>query len=361
MKHVYNFSAGPAMLPPSVMQQAQAEFIDWHDSGASIMEISHRSASFKELLEDTKDTARELLNIPSHYDILFLPGGGRSQFSMVPMNLLGQHTQAAYVNCGVWGQLAINEAMRYCDVSIIADNNHVGPKGIPPQSTWLPYDECAYVYTVDNETVQGMEFDFTPDTGDIPLVSDMSSNLLSRTIDVNRFGLIFACAQKNIGPAGITIVIVRKDLLEIAPLPFMPTMYHYATHAKAKSLYNTTPTYPCYMVNLVLHWIKAQGGVTEIEHRNRLKANKLYDYIDHEDFYYNDVEKNSRSRMNVVFDLHEHDLTAQFCKEADERGLIGLRGHSSRGGLRASIYNAMPIAGVEALIDFMRYFARQYG
>lgn len=358
MTTIVNFSAGPAMLPAEVMQQAQREFLDWSGSGMSVMEISHRSTEFTAIANSAEQDLRELMMIPENYQVLFLHGGARSQFSMVPMNLLGTSETAAYVCSGAWGKYAIDEAKKYCKVNVVSNTLQESLSCVAPQSSWGDYSGDAYVYTVDNETISGVEFGYTPDTGNTPLVSDMSSNLLSRQFDVSKYGLIFACAQKNLGPAGVTIVIIRDDLLARGMFPGTPSMFNYKIHAEKRSMFNTSPTYPWYMVGLVLKWVKSQGGVSVIEKRNRVKSDRLYEFIDNHDFYSNAVHPESRSRMNVVFRLADESLEARFIREAKDAGLVNLRGHRSVGGLRASLYNAMPEEGISRLIAFMREFAR---
>ncbi len=359
MARVFNFSAGPAMLPTEVMEQAQAEFMDWQHSGMSVMEISHRSAEFMALAKESTDDLRELLNVPNNYRILFLHGGARSQFAMVPMNLLNHKKQAAYVQTGVWSKLAAQEARLYCDVKLVADTEASQFTSIPPQSEWQSCNDAAYLYYVDNETVNGVEFHDVPESHGLPLVSDMSSNILSRPFDVAQYGVVFACAQKNLGPAGVTCVIIRDDLLQCEPIATTPSMFRYQEHAAKNSLLNTSPTYPWYMVSLVLKWVKKSGGVAEMAKRNARKSQKLYDYIDANDFYRNPVAVDCRSRMNVIFTLPTQALDAQFVEQATRAGLTGLKGHRFVGGLRASIYNAMPEAGVDALLNFMDDFKKK--
>ena len=358
---IYNFSAGPAMLPEEVMLQAQEEFVSWNNTGVSMMEMPHRSEEFKNIAAESIQDMRDLLDIPDNYQVLFLHGGGRSQFAMIPMNLLGNYERAAYVNFGLWGHLAIEEARKYCEVSVVADNNPGSRTCVPSQSSWDDFSDHAYLYTVDNETVNGLEFNYTPHTGDVPLVSDMSSNLLSRPFDIKSYGLVFACAQKNLGPSGVTVVIVRDDLLNRGMLPGTPSMFNYKVHAENHSMYNTSPTYSWYVVGLVLKWIKRQGGLEAMGLQNQRKSKKLYDYIDSEDFYINDIPKDSRSRMNVVFNLVDDNLNADFLQQAKQAGLVNLKGHRLVKGMRASIYNAMPEEGIDALIDFMSQFVRSKG
>lgn len=359
MPRVYNFSAGPATLPLPVLEQVQSELLDWQGTGASVMELSHRGKEFRELGQSSTQDLRELLNVPENYKILFLPAGGRGQFSMVPMNLLNGKKQAGYVHTGSWSVIASKEAERYCKVKVIADSEDTRYSTIPPESDWDSYNDCAYVYTVDNETINGSEYNFVPNTGDVPLISDMSSNFLSRSFDVSRYGLVFACAQKNVGPAGITIVIIREDLLELEPLPDTPCMFRYLLHAENDSLFNTPPTFPWYVSSLVFKWIKSEGGLGEMEKRNARKSKKLYDYIDASDFYENPVAHECRSRMNVVFTCVDREREMEFVEHAAQAGMIGLKGHRFLGGMRASLYNPMPEAGVDRLIEFMDDFAKR--
>lgn len=358
---VYNFNAGPAMLPEDVMQQARAEFLDWHGTGMSVMEISHRSDEFIAIAQESEKDLREILNIPSNYHVLFLHGGGRSQFAMVPMNLIGQYKKAAYIQTGIWGKLSIEEARRFCAVDIIADAEPTRFTTIPDISTWKSLDAAAYLSYVDNETVNGVEFPFVPNIReDVPLVCDMSSNILSREIDISKFGLIYACAQKNMGIAGVTIVILRDDLLQREPMQPIPSMFEYRQHVDKESMLNTPPVYPWYMAGLIFKWMKAQGGVAALEKRNAHKAKKLYDYLEKTSFYSNPVEPRYRSRMNVIFTLPTKELDDHFVQEADKIGLNGLRGHRYLGGIRVSMYNAMPEAGIDALIAFMEDFETRY-
>jgi phosphoserine aminotransferase len=358
MTRVYNFSPGPATLPETVLQQVKAELLDWQGLGMSVMEISHHSAEFKQLVQTAEQDLRELLNIPSQYKVLFLQGGGRSQFAMVPLNLLGGKNTADYIDTGIWSNMALKEASRFGEVNIVASSAGDNYRTIPPQATWQSNPDAAYFHYVDNETVNGVEFPATPRINYAPLVADMSSNILSRVIDVNDFGLIYAAAQKNMGPAGITLVIVREDLLGDA-LPSTPSMFNYTLHANANSLYNTPPTFAWYVTALMFQWLKKQGGVASIAATNARKAKKLYDLIDSSDFYQNTVDPQYRSRMNVVFKLANESLNESFLQAAKAVGIAGLKGHSQVGGMRASIYNAMPEAGVDALVEFMRDFEKR--
>ncbi|OGT53446.1 MAG: phosphoserine transaminase [Gammaproteobacteria bacterium RIFCSPHIGHO2_12_FULL_42_13] len=352
----FNFSAGPAMLPVEVMQQAAAEFTNWHNLGVSIAEISHRSKDFENIVAQSKQDLRDLLNIPSNYHILFLAGGARTQFASVPMNLLDDYSKAAYVQTGYWGKTAGVEASRYCSVKTIATNAE-NPTTIPDPATWQDFSDCAYLHYVDNETIEGIEFDFIPDAKNMPLVCDMSSNILSRPFDVSKFGLIYASAQKNISISGITVAIIRDDLLSRKKIATIPSIMDYSLQVKANSLYNTVPTYPWYLAGLVFQWIKKQGGVAELAKKNAEKAKRLYDYLDSQNFYRNSVEKRFRSRMNVIFKCPTPEQDVQFYQEAEKAGLLYLKGHRVLGGIRASIYNAMPLEGVERLIAFMKSFS----
>ncbi len=358
MSRVYNFSAGPAMLPEAVLKQAQAELPDWHGAGASIMEVSHRGKEFVSVASEAEQDLRDLLEVPKNYKVLFLQGGATTQFAAIPMNILRGKNQADYILTGSWGKKAISEAKKYCTVNVAAssaDNNFFS---IPPADSWDLRADAAYVHYTPNETIGGVEFHWVPDTADVPLVADFSSTLLSRPIDVSRFGIIYAGAQKNIGPAGVTVVIVRDDLIG-KPLPMTPSVYDYAQQAEADSMLNTPPTYAIYIAGLVFKWLKEQGGLSAMKTINERKANKLYTAIDNSNFYSNPVEPASRSWMNVPFVLANADLDKDFLAEAKEAGLTTLKGHRSVGGMRASIYNAMPEAGVDALIDFMADFEKR--
>jgi len=348
------------MLPEPVLRTAQQELLDWHGRGYSIMETSHRSPEFVAIVEETEALLRELLAIPAHYRVLFLQGGAHLQFSMVPLNLLGAKFDADYVLTGIWSDKAAEEARRFCNVRVAADNAEGERRALPRQGDLALNSNAAYVHYCSNETINGLEFDYVPGTGDVPLVADMSSHFLSRAIDVARFGLIYAGAQKNFGPAGLTVVIVREDLVGHCS-PRWPTMLDYRTHAEAHSGYNTPPTYSIYIANLVLKWLRAEGGVAAIEARNMDKAQRLYAAIDGSGYYRNPIAPRDRSRMNVPFSLADARLDETFLREAAERGLVQLKGHRLVGGMRASIYNAMPVAGVQALVDFMRDFEQRHG
>lgn len=360
MSRVYNFSAGPAMLPREVIETAAAELTDWHGSGMSVMEMSHRGKEFMAIAEKSEADLRELMSIPDNYKVLFLQGGASSQFAMVPMNLLRDVDTADYINTGTWSKKAIAEANRFCDVNVAASGEAGNFTSIPPETAWSLNKDAAYVHYTPNETIQGVEFHAIPETGTVPLVADMSSTILSRPVDVSRFGCIYAGSQKNISPAGLTIIIIRDDLIG-KELPGTPTMFSYATHAKAGSMYNTPPTYSWYIAGLVFEWIKQKGGLQEMAEMNRRKADKLYAAIDNSPFYSNPVDPGCRSWMNVPFILADPDLDGTFLEEAKKNGLVTLKGHRSVGGMRASIYNAMPEEGVDGLISFMKTFEKDHG
>ncbi|PXX40245.1 3-phosphoserine/phosphohydroxythreonine transaminase [Undibacterium pigrum] len=365
MTTIYNFSAGPAVLPKEVLQQAAAEMLDWHGSGMSVMEMSHRGPEFMSILAAAQSDLRELLAVPDNYKILFLQGGGLGENAIVPMNLMGRKPQPAtadFVHTGSWTGKSIKEAKKYGKVNIAASGEAGGYTCVPARDSWKLTPDAAYVHLCTNETIDGVEYQFAPDvaseTGGAPIVADMSSHILSRVIDVSRYGVIFGGAQKNIGPAGLTIVIVREDLLGHA-LPICPSAFDWKIVADNDSMYNTPPTYAIYIAGLVFQWLKQQGGVAAMEQKNIAKSSLLYDYLDSTDFYENRVEKGSRSRMNVPFYLKDENLNAAFLAEAKANGLLQLKGHKSVGGMRASIYNAMPIEGVQALVSFMQDFAKR--
>ncbi|MEE3117274.1 MAG: 3-phosphoserine/phosphohydroxythreonine transaminase [Pseudomonadota bacterium] len=360
MSRAYNFCAGPATLPESVLQQAREEMLDWRGTGMSVMEMSHRSDEFVEIAETAEQDLRELAGISDDYAVLFMQGGASSQFSAIPLNLLGDNSSADYVNTGIWSKKAIAEAKRFGDVQVVASAEASGFASIPDVADWQTNPDAAYLHYTPNETIGGLEFDFIPDTGSVPLVADMSSTMLSRPMDFSRFGLIYAGAQKNIGPSGLVVVIVRKDLLGKARKE-APTMLNYQVIADNGSMYNTPATYSWYLAGLVFKWLKAQGGVEAMGRINERKARKLYDFIDTSDFYANPIEPRFRSWMNVPFTLADDALNGDFLKGADARGLLNLKGHRSVGGMRASIYNAMPEAGVDALIHYMAEFAKERG
>jgi phosphoserine aminotransferase len=357
MSRVYNFSAGPAALPVEVLEQAQAEMLDWNGCGMSVMEMSHRGKEFMSIAEKAEADLRTLMTIPDNYKVLFMQGGASSQFAMVPINLLNGRDSADYLLTGQWSKKAISEAERYCNVNVVADTSASKFTTLPDADSLSFDSSAAYVHYTPNETIVGVEFPYVPETGDIPLVADMSSNILSREIDVSKFGVIYAGAQKNIGPAGLTIVIVRDDLIGHAN-PAMPIMFDYKTCADNDSMYNTPPTFSWYLAGLVFEWALKQGGLKAVAATNVRKAQKLYQAIDNSDFYSNPVDVKCRSQMNVPFILADADKDAAFLEQAKANGLTTLKGHRSVGGMRASIYNAMPEAGVDALIEFMKEFER---
>ncbi len=360
MERIYNFSAGPAVLPREVLEQAREELVNWRGCGMSVMEMSHRGKEYMGIQAQAESDLRELMNIPAHYKVLFLQGGASSQFAMVPMNLLRGKTGADYLNTGEWSKKAIKEAKKFCTVNVVASSEDRNFSYAPAQETWRLDPDAAYVHYTPNETIGGVEIFWTPDTGDVPLVADMSSTILSRPMDVSRYGVIYAGAQKNIGPAGVTVVIVREDLLG-QTLPGTPTMFDYKTHADNDSMYNTPPTYGIYIAGLVFKWLKEKGGLQAMERINIAKAKLLYDYLDSTGFYSSPVAPENRSRMNVPFTLKDAALDEEFLKGARSRGLLQLKGHRSVGGMRASIYNAMPVEGVQALVDYMKEFEKSHG
>lgn len=355
MSRVFNFSAGPAALPTEVLEQAQAEMLDWNGSGMSVMEMSHRGKDYLSIAAKAEADLRELMSIPDNYKVLFLQGGASSQFAMVPINLLNGKKSADYLLTGQWSKKAVAEAKRFCNVNVVADTSDSKFTTLPDEASLTFDPEAAYVHYTPNETIVGVEFDYIPDTGDVPLVADMSSTILSRAIDVSKFGLIYAGAQKNIGPAGLVIVIIREDLIGNAN-PAMPTMLDYKTHADNESMYNTPPTYSWYLAGLVFAYGLKRGGMPAIEAVNKRKAEKLYKAIDDSAFYSNPVEVKYRSWMNVPFLLANADLDAAFVEQAVANDLTNLKGHRSVGGMRASIYNAITEEGVDALISFMQAF-----
>ncbi|MGZ8226781.1 MAG: 3-phosphoserine/phosphohydroxythreonine transaminase [Methylococcaceae bacterium] len=359
MSRVYNFSAGPSAFPESVLQQAQQELLEWRDSGMSVMEMSHRGKHFSLIAEELESNLRQLLAIPENYKVLFLQGGASAQFSFIPQNILNGKTRACYVKTGAWSEKAIKDAQAYCDVLVSASSEASRFTTIPDFSSWQVDEEAAYLHYTSNETIHGVEFPQLPDSYGLPLVSDMSSNILSRRIDVSQYGLIYAGTQKNMGPAGVTIVIVRDDLIGHA-CKTTPSVFNYAEQVKNQSMLNTPATYNWYLVGLVLKWLQAQGGVAVIEQRNIAKAAKLYQAIDQSSLYHNPVEIPFRSRMNVPFILADESLDKAFLAGAEANGLFELKGHRSVGGMRASIYNAMPEEGILALIDFMAEFERTH-
>jgi phosphoserine aminotransferase len=357
MSRVYNFSAGPSMLPLPVLEKAQNELLNYKGSGMSVMELSHRSAEFTEIITEAEQLLRELMHIPENYKVLFLQGGASQQFAMVPMNLLTKSKKADYVNTGSWSKKAIKEAKRFGDIRTIASSEEDQFTYIPAFDAEAIDEDAEYVHITTNNTIEGTAFRDIPDTGNVPLVADMSSNILSEEIDVSKFGIIYAGAQKNIGPAGLTVVIIREDLIGQAP-ETVPTMLDYKTHSDKGSLYNTPPTFAVYMAKLVFEWLNDLGGVKEMGKINQRKADILYQYIDQSNLFTSPVQKESRSIMNIPFVTGSKELDAKFVKEAQTEGLETLKGHRSVGGMRASIYNAMPQEGVEKLVAFMEQFEK---
>ncbi|MFO1412655.1 MAG: 3-phosphoserine/phosphohydroxythreonine transaminase [Burkholderiales bacterium] len=357
---IFNFSAGPAVLPEEVLRIAAGEMLDWHGSGMSVMEMSHRGKEFIGIADEAEADLRTLLAIPVHYKVLFLQGGAIGENAIVPMNLVRGFATADYVNTGEWSKKSLKEAKKYVAVNVAASAEDRKFTYVPPRDTWRLTPGAAYVHVCTNETIGGVEYHWTPDTGEVPLVADMSSHILSRPVDVAKYGVIYGGAQKNIGPAGLTLVIVRDDLLDRA-LPITPSAFHWQEQAAADSMLNTPATYSIYIAGLVFKWLLAQGGVAAIEARNIAKAKLLYDCLDGSGFYRNEVHPADRSRMNVPFHLPDPALDEAFLRGAKERGMVQLKGHRVVGGMRASIYNAMPVAGVEALVAYMKDFERTHG
>ncbi len=357
MSRIFNFSAGPSVIPEAVLTQAQAELLDWHSTGMSVMEMSHRGKEFMSIAEELKTDLIELLAIPYNYKVLFLQGGATGQFSFIPQNILRGKTKACYVNTGAWSTKAIKAAKNYCEVIISASSESSNFTNIPKINNWVLDQDAAYLHYTSNETIQGVEFQDIPDTQGIPLVCDMSSNILSRSVDVSRYGIIYAGTQKNMGPSGVVVVIVRDDLLGAVDKS-LPDIFDYSKQNKNDSMLNTPATYNWYLVGLVMKWLKAQGGIQAIEKQNIAQANKLYQAIETSDLYSNPVDNAYRSRMNIPFVLKDSTLDKAFLTGADKNGLIGLKGHRLVGGMRASIYNAMTDAGVDALLEFMVEFEK---
>ena len=354
----FNFSPGPAMLPLEVMQQAREELPDWHDSGMSVMEISHRGTAFMQVAAEAEADLRDLMSIPRNYQVLFVQGGASAQFSLVPLNLAAPQATVDYIDTGHWSRKALSEAARYCTVRVAGDAGEPYMR-VPPQSELRLTMDAAYAHYTPNETISGVEFGYVPETGRVPLVADMSSSILSQPVDVAKFGLIYAGAQKNIGSAGLTVVIVRDDLIGRAD-PKTPRVFDYKAVAEQQSMLNTPPTFAWYMAGLVFKWLKSGGGLPAATERNRIKAQTLYAAVDGSRLYENSVARDARSRMNVTFTLQRPELDAVFLTEAAAAGLHGLKGHRVLGGMRASLYNAMPLAGVEALCAFMHDFERRH-
>jgi len=357
---VFNFSPGPAVLPQAVLEQARDELLDWQGTGMSVMEMSHRSKEFIAIAEAAQADLRGLLAIPANYKVLFLQGGATAQFAMVPMNLLRGKKAADYIHTGEWAKKAISEAGKFCSVNVAANSADRNFSYVPKQSVWKLGPDSAYVHITSNETIGGIEYHWLPDTGGVPLVADMSSHILARPLHVSKFGLLYAGAQKNIGPAGLTIVIVREDLIGQA-VTGSPAMFDYKIHADNESMYNTPPTYALYIAGLVFQWLKKMGGLGHMEKVNLLKAGLIYEFLDASRFFSSPVAKDDRSIMNIPFRLRDDALDEEFLKQAKARGLMQLKGHRSVGGMRASIYNAMPVEGVKALVQFMREFEARYG
>ena len=361
VSRVWNFSAGPAALPQAVLERAQRELLDWNGSGASVMEQSHRGKRFIEMATQTEADLRTLLSIPADYSVLFLQGGATQQFAQIPMNLAGEGDSADYIDSGHWSEKAISEAAPYVRVNVAASGRADHYLRLPARDSWQLDPHAAYVHYTPNETIHGVEFHEIPEVGSVPLVADMSSNILSEPLDVSRFGLIYAGAQKNIGPSGLVVMIIRRDLLQRASRP-MARIFRYAEQAANDSMLNTPNTWGWYLAGLTFQWLNALGGLTVMAERNRAKAELLYRTIDGSDGYYrNPIDPAARSRMNIPFTLHDNALDAAFLKESEEAGLLALKGHKALGGMRASLYNAVPVEAVEALTTFMRDFARLHG
>ncbi|WHH59682.1 3-phosphoserine/phosphohydroxythreonine transaminase [Petroclostridium sp. X23] len=355
MERVYNFSAGPSMLPESVLVKAQKELVQYGNSGMSVMEMSHRSSHFEEIIDATEKLLREVMKIPDNYKVLFLQGGASSQFSMIPMNLLTKSKKADYVVTGEFAKKAYKEALRYGTINKVASSEDAGFNYIPELDPAKFDKDADYFYITTNNTIYGTRFTELPDTGNVPLVADMSSNILAEAYDISKFGLIYAGAQKNMGPAGLTVVIIREDLISDT-LEMTPTMFSYKTHADAGSMYNTPPTYSIYICKLVLEWLKDLGGISEMEKINIEKAQILYDYLDASAMFKGTTVQKDRSIMNIPFVCPSEELNAKFIKEAAANGFVNLKGHRSVGGMRASIYNAMPTEGLSKLVEFMKKF-----
>ena len=361
MSRVYNFSAGPSAFPESVLQQAQAEMLEWRDSGMSVMEMSHRGKYFSMIAEELEADLRELLTIPANYKVLFLQGGASAQFSLIPQNILNGKAKACYVNTGAWSEKAIQDAKGQCEVILSASAEASKFTHIPDVESWIIEQDAAYLHYTSNETIHGVEFQSIPDSKGLTLVSDMSSNILSRPVDVSQFGLIYAGTQKNMGPAGLTVVIIREDLIGHA-MEITPTMFNYQTHSDNGSMFNTPPCYSIYICMLVLDWIKNQiGGLEEMKKINEKKAGMLYHFLDNSKLFRGTVVPKDRSLMNIPFVTGNDEIDAKFVKEVTAADFVNLKGHRSVGGMRASIYNAMPVEGVEKLVAFMTEFEKNNG
>tara|TARA_Y100000748_G_scaffold166872_4_gene139574 strand:- start:19431 stop:20516 length:1086 start_codon:yes stop_codon:yes gene_type:complete len=359
-KRLFNFCAGPAALPEAVLQRAQAELLDWQGKGLSVMEMSHRSDEFVAIAQQAEQDLRELLVIPDNYKVLFLQGGASQQFAQIPLNLMPEGGSADYIDTGIWSRKAIDESSRFGNVNVAGSAKAYDYFAIPGQNEWQLSADAAYVHYCPNETIGGLEFNWVPQTGDVPLVADMSSTILSRPIDVSRFGMIYAGAQKNIGPSGLVVVIVREDLLGRARAS-CPTMLDYAVAAQNDSMYNTPPTFAWYLSGLIFQWLKEQGGLDAVKRINDAKQKALYSAIDGSELYNNPINVADRSWMNIPFRLADDRLDKPFLAGAEERGLLNLKGHRSVGGMRASIYNAVPQAAVDALVAYMAEFEQQHG
>lgn len=359
---VFNFSPGPAMLPQPVIETMQRELLDWHGTGISAMEFSHRSPEFIGIAHAAEAGLRRVLSVPETHRIVFMHGGSRGQFAAIPMNVLGPYDTAGYLVTGMWGALAYSEANQYCAPTLLFDGAETGYTQLPTATAYsVAMDQCAYVHYVDNETVHGIEFTAPPAIdSSVPLIADMSSNLLTKPVDFSKFAMVYACAQKNIGPAGITIAIIREDLLARAPIKQTPSILNYQMQVKKESMVNTPATYPWYVVGLMADWVSSAGGVSVMHERALARSSQLYAYIDQSDFYYNKVDPAVRSRINVVFKLRDEALNTAFLKEAEALGLSGLKGHRATGGMRASMYNAMPQVGSDKLLAHMQAFEARH-
>ena len=360
MSRVYNFSAGPSMMPESVLKKAASEMLDFEGSGQSVMEMSHRSKVFQSVIDKAETLLRELMNIPENYKVLFLQGGGSSQFTMIPMNLMTKNGKADFIITGQWAKKAFQEASRYGNARIVASSEDKTYSYIPKTDSTMFDKDADYVYICLNNTIYGTKFPALPETGSVPLVADISSCILSEPIDVSKFGLLFAGAQKNMGPAGVTVVIIREDLIG-EPMDITPTMFKYKIHAENKSLYNTPPCYGIYMCKLMFEWLKDEiGGLEKMKKLNEEKAALVYDFLDSSKLFKGTVAKEDRSLMNIPFVTGNGELDALFVKEAEENGLVNIKGHRSVGGMRASVYNGMPLEGVQKLVDFMKKFEEEH-
>jgi len=358
MARVFNFSAGPSMLPETVLKKAGAEILDYRGSGQSVMEMSHRSKEYEEIIHGAEALLREIMGVPANYKVLFLQGGASSQFAMVPLNLFAKSKRADFIHTGTWSGKAISEAKRYGAVRVVASSEDKNFSYIPATDKGIFDAQADYAHITTNNTIEGTRFRTLPDTGTVPLVADMSSNILSQVYDINKFGLIYAGAQKNIGPAGLTVVIIRQDLLGHQQ-DCTPTMFNYKIQAENGSMYNTPPCYAIYIAKLVFEWVKELGGVAAMEAVNSKKAALLYDFLDNSKLFKSPVATDARSLMNIPFSAPSDDLNGAFVKEADKAGMVNLKGHRSVGGMRASIYNAMPLAGVQKLVAFMAEFEKK--